>query len=110
MAVTVTWNAPTGGDIDAAMTRGLTMAAEHIGRLADGKVPIRDHALQISGTTTVSGKQAAVSYNTPYAVVQHERLDFHHPKGGEAKYLEKAFREGSAEAQEIIAGAVRSAL
>jgi hypothetical protein len=24
-----------------------------------------------------------------YAIVQHERTDFHHPGGGEAKYLEK---------------------
>jgi len=29
-----------------------------------------------------------VGFNAPYALVQHERLDFHHPKGGKAKYLE----------------------
>lgn len=30
-----------------------------------------------------------VSFNTVYAARQHEELDWHHPKGGEAKYLEK---------------------
>jgi len=28
-----------------------------------------------------------------YAVIQHERLDFQHAPGREAKYLEKPFRE-----------------
>lgn len=28
-----------------------------------------------------------------YSLVQHERLDFNHPKGGEAKYLENPFNE-----------------
>lgn len=31
-----------------------------------------------------------LGYGTEYAVVQHERLDFRHPRGGEAKYLERA--------------------
>lgn len=110
MAVTVTWKGDVAGSAADAAERGLLMAGEHIARLADGKVPIRDHHLQESGTVTVAGTEAAVSYNTPYAVIQHERLDFHHPKGGEAKYLEKALREGSTEAQDIIAGQIRSSL
>lgn len=34
---------------------------------------------------------ATVSFNTPYAVRQHEDLTYNHPRGGEAKYLEKPF-------------------
>jgi hypothetical protein len=34
-----------------------------------------------------------VGFNTPYALAQHERLDFHHPKGGKAKYLEDPLKE-----------------
>lgn len=30
-----------------------------------------------------------------YSVVQHERLDFNHPNGGEAKYLENPFNENA---------------
>jgi len=40
-----------------------------------------------------------VGFNMPYALVQHERLDFHHPKGGKAKYLE-ANLKAQAEAYE----------
>jgi len=29
-----------------------------------------------------------VGFDQPYALAQHERLDFNHPKGGKAKYLE----------------------
>ena len=39
------------------------------------------------------GKEKAVyiSYNTPYARRQHEELDWEHPLGGKAKYLEDPF-------------------
>lgn len=30
-----------------------------------------------------------------YAIVQHERLDFLHPKGGQAKYLESVLNESA---------------
>lgn len=30
-----------------------------------------------------------------YSLVQHERLDFNHPRGGEAKYLENPFNENA---------------
>jgi len=34
-----------------------------------------------------------VGFNTPYALAQHERLDYQHPKGGKAKYLEDNLKE-----------------
>ena len=39
------------------------------------------------------GKEKAVyiSFNTPYARRQHEELDYEHPRGGKAKYLETPF-------------------
>ena len=39
------------------------------------------------------GKEKAVyiSFNTPYARRQHEELDYNHPRGGKAKYLEDPF-------------------
>lgn len=32
-----------------------------------------------------------VGYDLEYAIIQHERLDFNHPKGGKAKFLEDPF-------------------
>ena len=39
------------------------------------------------------GKEKAVyiSFSTPYARRQHEELDYNHPRGGKAKYLEDPF-------------------
>jgi len=34
-----------------------------------------------------------VGYDLPYARIQHERLDFNHPKGGKAKFLEDPFNQ-----------------
>ncbi len=34
-----------------------------------------------------------VSYNTPYAAAQHEHIEYDHPKGGQAKYLESVLVE-----------------
>jgi hypothetical protein len=47
---------------------------------------------------------------TPYALVQHEREDFKHPKGGEAKYLTKTLAEKAEIYAERVAEGVRRAL
>lgn len=47
-----------------------------------------------------------VAFNTVYAVEQHERTEFHHPKGGEAKYLERPLEENRALYTKTIADAV----
>ena len=49
---------------------------------------IAPSALNASGT---------VSYGLPYALRQHEELDYNHPRGGEAKYLERPFEEHKAD-------------
>ena len=41
-------------------------------------------------TARVSG---TVGYSLPYALRQHEGLDFNHPRGGEAKFLERPYLE-----------------
>ncbi len=59
-----------------------------------------------------NGKQVwlKVGYDLPYAIVQHERLDFNHPKGGKAKYLEDPYKENAAKYERFIKTAVRQAL
>jgi len=52
----------------------------------------------------------SVGYDLPYAIVQHERLDFNHPKGGKAKYLEDPFNENKARYEKFIKNAVKRAL
>jgi hypothetical protein len=64
--------------------------------------------LQLVGTAHLSdprftdeGAEIVISYGSAeagdtgiYAVVQHERMDYRHPNGGQAKYLERAVVEG----------------
>ena len=51
-----------------------------------------------------------VGFNTPYALVQHERLDFDHPKGGKAKYLEDNLKEQADRYQGNLNDHLRGAL
>ncbi len=50
---------------------------------------------------------AAVSYEGPYAIYQHEGFEFKHPTGGQAKYLETALNESTGTATEKIGDALR---
>jgi len=64
-----------------------------------GTAEVLVNGKRVSGQDTGSGEGArrgvvgVVAFNMPYALVQHERLDFHHPKGGKAKYLEDNLKQ-----------------
>lgn len=51
---------------------------------------------------------AELSFNTVYAARQHEELDWQHPKGGEAKYLQKAIQENSGRLGSLIEAGQRA--
>ena len=51
-----------------------------------------------------------VGFDTPYALAQHERLDFHHPKGGKAKYLQANLEAQASRYQENLRDRIREAL
>jgi hypothetical protein len=71
--------------------RGLFLWAEHVLETSGRLVPIEEGTLERSGVASVDETQlrAAVSYDTPYAVAQHEHMDWHHDPGRQAKYLEQ---------------------
>lgn len=51
-----------------------------------------------------------VGYSLPYSEVQHERLDFNHPKGGGPKYLENPFNANKSKFEKMIKTTVKDAL
>lgn len=53
-----------------------------------------------------ANQRVGVSFDTPYAAEQHERMDYHH-EVGEAKFLENALNETSDEVVDHIAKKVR---
>lgn len=67
---------------------GLTRALEHTLGEANKLVPLREGTLERSGKVIVVNLKGTISYDTPYAVRQHEELTWRHLPGRQAKYLE----------------------
>ena len=90
--------------LNGSANRGVALAAEHLLGEANKKVPIEEATLQRSGTVSTDPENftAAVSYDTPYAVKQHEDMTLRHDKGRSAKYLEGAMNSEVKTAAEII--------
>lgn len=68
---------------------GIARALEHTLGVSNTLVPLDEGPLQRSGTVTVTGMNGTISYDTPYAVRQHEELTWRHAPGRQAKYLEQ---------------------
>jgi len=122
---------------DAAL-KALRTGAEAILTEAIDETPIDTGTLRRSGTVTVGalpdgaqvyeaaesgtemkdafsdkiGKERAVyiSFNTPYARRQHEELDYEHPRGGKAKYLETPFNANKKKVLQYAKKQVKKAL
>lgn len=97
--------------------RGLTRAAKALLAEANTRVPVDSYDLRRSGAThaaTPSDLVSAVTYDTPYAVIQHERLDFNHSQsenpGAQAKYLERPAVELHDKLMGVVARDIRRAL
>lgn len=51
-----------------------------------------------------------IYFEGPYAAKQHERLDYNHPRGGQAKYLEHALQTVARVAPGVVAATIRERL
>jgi hypothetical protein len=113
MTMTVKWY---GSKASAAekrgAARGLQLWAEHVLEEANRVVPIEEATLLRSGVASVDegALRAAVSYDTPYAVIQHEALDFRHDAGRQAKYLEEPANASTMVGGDLIAREIKSSL
>lgn len=98
--------------VRAAAVRALDQAAEYVLEVANRTVPHETGQLQDSGDTDVDDRQllATVSYNTPYARYQHERLDLRHKPGRRAKWLEKTLQEEANAVRRFLEREIRNAL
>lgn len=111
--VRVEWH---GGIVTALLRRatvdGLHAAAEHLVGASRKLVPIQEGTLERSATASVDRERmrAAVSYDTPYAVRQHEDLNLKHDNGRTAKYLERPMATENAVMRELIRARVRREL
>ena len=91
---------------------GLRLGGEHVLSVSDQLVPIEEATLSRSGkvSTDPGSLRAAVSYDTPYAAVQHEDMTLRHDPGRTAKFLENALTTQRGTVSRIIATAIRRRL
>lgn len=109
----LTWRGQTAVTaVQAGAVRGVLLAAEHVLGVSRQRVPLDEATLERSGQTSVDDADitAAVSYDTPYAVRQHEDMTYRHLPGRQAKYLETTVLESGPVVEQIIAAQVRRAL
>ncbi|UCR89249.1 hypothetical protein [Mycetocola spongiae] len=108
------WRGPeVTAHILAAGVGGVNKAAERLKAVSVPRAPKLDGVLRASAQVTpatAGDPTAVVSYDTPYAVKQHEELGYRHPGGGGAKYLEAPLHEHATELQAIIAKEIGGAL
>lgn len=118
-----------------AMASALTDVAEHMLEHANRTVPIEEMTLGGSGSVVDSGGalvrssggptfvetrtstakpsgriELAITYDTPYAPIQHEDTSLNHDPGRRAKWLERTLAERRADSERYVASKVREAL
>lgn len=95
----------------AAAIEGLTLSAERVRAVTVPRAPLEEGDMRSSLTVVPADDdlQAAVVSDSPYAVIQHERLDFYHDDG-EAKYLERGTLASVSDVQRIMQTAVNKHL
>lgn len=96
----------------AGAVRGLELGTEHLLGESRKQVPLEEATLERSGTPSVDrgALKAAVSFDTPYAVRQHEEMTWRHDPGRNAKYLENPYYSEQDVILGIIAAELRRAL
>lgn len=90
------WFPPTRAEVDSVVKRALQGAGEVILEESNRTVPLLEGPLMASGVVDADARSATVSYDTPYAVVQHEDMTFTHAPGRRAKFLQLAVQEHAA--------------
>lgn len=97
-------------NVRSVSQRALLGAGSVILEEANRTVPHLEGVLQASGTVEADERTAVISYDTPYAVRQHEDLSLSHPGGRRAKWLQLAMQERSGRVLEWLGKELARAL
>lgn len=86
---------------------GMNDVVIDIGARAAERAPVETGALRGSMENSVEVKDGEIigeiRFTEKYAAAQHEHVEFKHPQGGEAKYLERAAMEKADEVRAKMA-------
>jgi hypothetical protein len=109
MSFTLKWNGSEATRrVHRSGAQGLKQAAEFVLDQSNQRAPIQDGTLINSGATDVdeAAMEAVVTYDTPYAIKQHEDLSLRHPNGRQAKFLESAAKDNIERITDYLAQAI----
>ena len=79
--------------IEAAAVKGLRAGGREVLKVARERAPEDEGGLKKSGRVVAEDLEVIVKFTAPHAWLQHEKLEYEHPNGGQAKYLESAALE-----------------
>lgn len=113
MSAKMTWR----GDAVTKAVREAGIAAildgaEHILTESIDETPVLTGTLRRSGAVSPFNEREQavyISYNTPYALRQHEELNYRHTDG-KAKYLEDPFNRNKTKVLKLVAARVKAVL
>lgn len=110
MSVKVTWDDAKARAIVAnGGEQGVRDCCQFLLDESRKQVPLDTGALSRSGAVDTQGMKGTVSYDTPYAAVQHEMRSYNHQRGRKAKYLEDPCNDPSLKARmmEYLRGQIK---
>jgi hypothetical protein len=81
---------PIRDAVAEAAAAGLKQGARGVLKDARSRTPVDDGELRRSGRVIADDLGVLVKFTAPHAWLQHEKTEYQHPNGGEAKYLENA--------------------
>jgi hypothetical protein len=100
--------------LDKVCAKALFECAQDLKSKSMKEAPIKDGFLRgscdIDAEQTANKSETVVFYAEEYALRQHEELNYRHPQGGKAKYLEDPFKANVNRYENDIKEAVSNAL
>jgi len=98
------------GTVNNVIEKELKIVGLDLQGKAQALTPVDQGDLQGSAFTEVSGLEAVIGFEEIYAMYIHEGVGYRHPKGGEAKFLEKPYKENVPKYVDMIGNAIKKAV
>lgn len=94
--------------VETAARDATVAAAKKVYKRSSELVPRADGGLQRSGAVVVEDLEVRIVYSSPIAYLQHERTEWQHSEGRQAKFLEAAVDQ--TDIASLVAESVRARL
>lgn len=97
-------------DTNKAAERALLIVVTDLRGKAADLAPVDTGDLRGSAFAEVNGLQGVTGFQEVYALKQHEHVEYRHPKGGQALYLEEPYQNNRDKYIDYIGKAVKEAV